>query len=119
MHARVLTINPLRIVDVPQLRAMVILNTLAKLVAEREYALLGARLFLVAPRSADRGIERKLGDRFEQGHRLRGIPAFVEAAQFDRAAADRILDGAHDKPLAELGSAGVAECDHLREIVPG
>src|SRR2546430_2201035 len=80
---------------------------------------LGARLCLVAPRSADRGIERKLGDRFEQGHRLRGIPAFVEAAQFDRAAADRILDGAHDKPLAELGSAGVAECDHLREIMPG
>src|SRR5438445_6503757 len=89
-HAYVLALRNPRVVQAPQLWPLVLRVPLAELVAEREHALLGARLFLVAARPADRGIETELGDRLQQRHRLRGIPAFVEAAQFDRAAADRI-----------------------------
>src|SRR5467141_777819 len=118
-HAHVLALRHSRVVQAPELGSLVLRVPLAELVAEREHALLGARLFLVAPRAADRGVERKLSDRFEQGHRLCSIPAFIEPAQFDRAAADRILDRAHYEPLAEVRRSRVAECNHLREIVPG
>jgi hypothetical protein len=40
-------------------------------------ALLGARFFLVAPRAADRGVERKLADRLEQRYRLRRISTLI------------------------------------------
>src|SRR5206468_4212584 len=92
---------------------------LAELVAEGEHALLGARLFLVAACSADGSVETEFRNGLQQRYRLRGVPAFIEAAQLDRAAADRILDRAHDKPLTELGNAGVSKRDHLRKIVPG
>src|SRR5882672_2468124 len=97
--AHVLALSHAGVVEIPQLRPLVLRVPLAELVAKREDPFLRTRLFFVAPRAADGGIERKLGDRFEQGHRLRGVSAFVEAAQFDRAAADRILDRAHDEPL--------------------
>src|SRR5436309_4560145 len=71
-HSHVFALRHAGVVEVPQLRALVLRIPLAELVAEREYALLGARLFLVAARPADGGIEAELGDRLQQRHRLRG-----------------------------------------------
>src|SRR5260221_7528273 len=55
-YAHVLALGHAGVVEAPQLRPLVLRVPLAELVAEREHALLGARLFLVAPRSADRGV---------------------------------------------------------------
>src|SRR5712692_4507724 len=101
-HSHVFALRHAGVVEVPQLRALVLRIPLAELVAEREYALLGARLFLVAACSADGSVETEFRNGLQQRYRLRGVPAFVEAAQLDRAAADRILDRAHDKPLAQF-----------------
>src|SRR5580765_6306591 len=46
-----------RIVEIPQLGALVLRVPLTELVTEREEALLRPRLLLVAPRAADGGIE--------------------------------------------------------------
>src|SRR3970040_1175050 len=62
-HAHVLAGMDPRVVQVPKLPALVARVPLAELVAEGEHALLGARLFLVAARAADRGVEAELADR--------------------------------------------------------
>src|SRR6267378_5105843 len=103
--AHVLALRHAGVVEIPQLRPLVLRVPLAEFVAERKYTFLCARLFFVAARAADRCIEAELRDCFQQRYRLRGVSAFIEAPQFDRAAADRILDRAHDKPLMELGHA--------------
>ena len=64
--ADVLALEGARVVQIPQLRALVLRVPLAELVAEAEDAFLGARLFLVAPRTADAGVELEFVDRFEQ-----------------------------------------------------
>src|SRR6266702_2259112 len=56
-HPHVLALVDSRVVEVPRLRALVLRVPLAEVVAEGEDALFRARLFLVAARSADRGVE--------------------------------------------------------------
>src|SRR5581483_6113379 len=92
---------------------------LAELVAKREYAFLGAGFLFVATRAADRGVEAEFADRLEQRHRLRGIAAIGLQAQAHAAAPDRVLDAAHDEPLAERRRAPIAKRDHLRKIMTG
>src|SRR6266853_1843777 len=118
-YTHVLALRHAGVVKTPQLRALVLRVPLAEFVAERKHAFLGARLFLVSAGPADRGIETELGDRLQQRYRLRGIPAFVGPAKPHRSAAHRILERAHDDPLAELRCTRVAERDYLREIMPG
>src|SRR5262252_6253730 len=117
-NAHVLALRHAGVVEIPQLGTLVLRIPLTELVAEREDALFRSRLLLVAARPADGGVEREFGDRFEQGHRLRRVATLVWAAQPYRASADRVLDRAHEQPLAELGGARVTEGDHLGEIVP-
>src|SRR6267143_1683305 len=76
-HAHVLAGMHARVVQAPELGPLVARVPLAEFVAQREHALLGARLFLVAPRAADRGVEAELGDRLEQRHGLRRITTFL------------------------------------------
>ncbi len=71
--AHVLALADPAVVDVPQLRALVLRVPLAVLVAEREDALLGPRALLVAPRAAERGVEAVLGDRVEQRRGLQAV----------------------------------------------
>jgi hypothetical protein len=86
-------------------------------VAEGEDALLGAGALLVAAGAAERGVEAVLLDGVEQGH---GLQPVARGAGLDGAAlVDRLLDGGHDQPLAELLDAAVAELEHLGEVVPG
>jgi hypothetical protein len=106
-------------VQVPQLGPLVARIPLSERVAEREDALLGARLLLVAPRAADQRVEAEFGDGVEQRHGLVTVAALGRVAQHHAAGCDRILDGAHDQPLAELGDAAIAKGDHLGEVVPG
>src|SRR6266496_2253535 len=56
-HPHVLALVDSRVVEVPRLRALVLGVPLAEVVAEGEDALFRARFFLVAARSADRGVE--------------------------------------------------------------
>src|SRR6266704_3056800 len=56
-HPHVLALVDPRVVEVPRFRALVLGVPLAEVVAEGEDALFRARLFLVAARSADRGVE--------------------------------------------------------------
>ena len=108
-HAEVLALVDAGVVQVPQLRALVLRVPLAEAVAEREDALLRARLLLVAPRAADQRVEAELVDRFEQRHRLRRVARSSSLRSLHGAARDRILDRAHDQPLAQLRGARVAE----------
>ena len=61
------------VVQVPQLGALVARIPLPELVAEREDALLGAGLVLVATSAAEAGVEPVLGDGVEQRHRLQPV----------------------------------------------
>ena len=118
-HAHVLAAMHAGVEQVPDFRPLGLRIPLAELVAEREDAFLGARLFLVAPSAADAGVEAEFLDRFQQRHRLRGIARIGLAPQHHAATLDRILDAAHDQSLAQLGGARVTEIDHLAEVVAG
>ena len=117
--AQVLAGRQARVVEAPELRALVARVPLAELVAVREDALLGAGLFLVAARAAEERVELEFLDRVEQRHRLVHVAALVGAAQLHAPGADRIAHASHDEALAELGRPRVAKRDHLGEIVLG
>ena len=86
-------------------------------VAEREHALLGARLLLVAARAADGGIEAVLVQRLLQALGLHHVGVHGGAVA-DRADAVRDAVGidVHAQVDAGLGRAAVAEGDHLAEL---
>src|SRR5207244_2404369 len=116
-RADVLAGGEARVVEAPELGALVARIPLAEVVAVREDALLRARLLLVAARAAEERVEAELAHGVEQGHRLVRIAALVGAAQLHPAGANRFAHRAHDEALAQLGHARVAEGDDFREIV--
>ena len=65
-HADALALVDLAVVEVPQLRPLVLRVPLVEAVAERVDALLRARLLLVAPGPAERGIEAAGRERLQQ-----------------------------------------------------
>ena len=108
------------VVEVPQLGALVLRVPLAELVTEREEPLLGAGLLLVAPGAAHDGVEPVLFDRVEQGGGLETVARRTLAQVLDDPAlVDRVLDRRDHQPGAELLHGGVAERDHLGEVVAG
>src|SRR5260370_27859599 len=74
-HPDVLGIPDPGVVDVPQLRALVLRIPLPELVTEREHPFLGACFLLVAARSAENRTEPVLLYRFEVRGRLHPVPA--------------------------------------------
>jgi len=50
---------------------------------------------------------------------LRCVAAVIRLAQAHRAAAQRVLYGAYDQPLAQLRRPRIAEGDHLGKVMPG
>ena len=108
-----------RVVEVPDFRSLVLRIPLAKTVAEAEEALLGAGLFLVAPRTADAAVELEFIDRGEQRGDLQPVPADLAWRRHGPALRDRILHPADDEPRAEFPGATVAEFVHLGKMVPG
>src|SRR5579871_2652587 len=87
--------------------------------AEREDAFLGARLLLVAPRAAKRGIEFVFVERLLQGLRLHHL-CMQCRARVERidAALKTILVHMHDQAQAKALRGFVAKADHLMEF-PG
>ena len=71
--AHVLARRNAAVVERPQLRALRPRLPLPELVTQREDALLGTRLFLVAPSAAEDGIELVLGDGIEQRDGLQAV----------------------------------------------
>ncbi len=108
------------VVEVPQLRALVLRVPLAEVVAEGHDALLRPCPLLVAARAAERRVEVVLGNRVQQRHRLQAVARGPRARLLDRApAVDRLLHARHDQLLAQFRHAAVAELDHLGEVVAG
>ncbi len=119
-HAQVLSRCDREVVEAPQLGPLVLRLPLPERIAHADHALLRPRAIFVAARPSERDVEAVLGDGVEQRHRLqaiarRGRPDHIG----DAPAIDRVLYLGDDQPLAELGDARVAKCDHLREVVPG
>ncbi len=108
------------VVEVPDLRALILRVPAAEVVAEGEDPLLRAGALLITPGAADHRVEAMLVDRVQQRHRLQPVARRPRTRLLDRAAGvDRILHVGDDEALAELGHAAIAELDHLREVVPG
>ena len=114
---RLAGIDP-RIVEVPQLGALVLRVPLTELVTEGEEPLLRARLFLVAPRAADGGVEAMVAEAGQESLR------FEEAATILRAQVERVGargDGRLIAPDQEVGAdllhVPVPELVHLGELV--
>src|SRR5436190_16003782 len=94
--AQVLARGEARVEEVPELRALVARIPLAVLVAVRKDPLLGARLFLVASRAAEKGVELEFANRVEERHGLVRVAALVGTAQLHAAGTDRVADRTDD-----------------------
>ena len=108
------------VVDRPHLGPLVLRIPLAEFVAEREEALLGACLFLVAAGTAHHGVEVVLLDRVEQRRGLQAIARRTRCRVFDNATAvDRLLHRRDDEVDVEPLDRGVAELEDLGKVVAG
>ena len=115
-----LTLAVPAVVDVPDLGSLVLRVPLAELVAEREEALLGACLLLVAPGAAHHRVELVLLDRVEQRRGLQPVARRARTGVLDDAApVDRVLHRGDDEADVEPLDRRVAELDDLGEVVPG
>ena len=92
---------------------------LPELVAEREDALLGAGLLLIALAATEDRIELVLLDGVEQGYGLQSVARRIVARLLAHAALIDALDAGDDEPLAQLDDTAVAELEHLGKVVPG
>ncbi len=104
------------VVEVPELRALVARVPLAELVAQREDALLGARLLLVAPAAAEHGVELVARDRVEQRLRLQRVARPVGALA-QAAVVEVVLHARDLEPQAQALGGRVAVGEHLGEVV--
>jgi hypothetical protein len=106
------------VVEVPELRPLVLRVPLAELVAEREHPLLRARLVLVAPGAAEGRGEPILLERVEQHRRLDPVAGAVRRL-LHQAALQRLRHAGDEELDAELRHAPVAELQDLGEVVAG
>ena len=117
--AHVLAAADAAVVERPQLRPLRARLPLAELVAQREDALLGAGLLLVAAGAAEDGVEPVLGDGVQQRRGLQPVARRVARLLAHAALVDGLLHGGHDEALAQLRHAAVAELEDLGEVVAG
>src|SRR5680860_44915 len=95
-HADVLTAVVAAVVEVPQLRSLVLRVPLPEVVTEREHPLLGTSLVLVTASPAEDGIEAVLLDPVEQRDGLEAIPGGLGAGFLhDATGVDGGLDRRH------------------------
>ena len=104
------------VVEAPQLGALVARVPLAELVAQRDDALLGAGLVLVAARAAEDGVVAAGRDRVEERKRLQRVARAV-GALLQAAVVDVVLHARDLETDAEARDRLVAERDHLGEVV--
>src|SRR5262249_22341422 len=102
------------VVEPPGLDALALGVPAMLRVAQRKYALLGARALLVAARAAESGIEAVQVERLAQRLRLHHVGVKLRAVGDRRnAALEPVRIGVNDEVEPELAHARVAERDHL------
>ena len=118
-HADALAREDPAVVEVPDLGPLVLGVPLAELVAEREHALLGARLLLVAPRRRRTARRSRC---FSAASSSTGVWIRLReplGSSLHQAALDRVLDRGDDQLQAELLDPAVAVGEDLREVEAG
>ena len=106
--------------QVPQLGPLVLRVPLAERVAVGEETFLRARLFLIAPRAAEAGVELVLLDGVEQRGDLQAVAAWVRAGFLPGPAGLNLRLHAADNQLrTDLLGQAIAEHNRLAEVVPG
>ncbi len=107
------------VVKVPDFRALVLRVPLAEAVAEAEETLLGAGLFLVAPRAANQAVKTEFLDGGEQRGNLQLVAADFAGPRHRNAVGDGVLDLADDELRAEFLCAAVAELIQFGKMMAG
>ena len=116
-HADALALVDARIVDVPQLRTLVLRIPLVELVAEGEDALLGTALLFIAAGTAESGIEAVFVEGLEQGLRLHEVGVYFRAVgEGSHAGFERLLVALHNELPPVFVGVPVAEGKHLLEF---
>ena len=106
--------------QVPQFRPLILGIPLALRIAKRVNALLGARLFLVAPRSAKCRVESTRRKRVQQRFRLEQPAASLRAEDKRiRALLQCFAVLMHDQFGADFARVRIAKLDHFRKFVAG
>ena len=108
-----------RVEQRPQLGPLVFGLPLAKSIAVRKNALLGAGFFFVAACPAYQGVKAKLFNGFKQRHRLVHIARLARMRQPHGAAGHGVFHAAHDQVSAKLLGAVVAKVGHFMKVVAG
>ena len=117
-RAQLLALADAGVQHIPRLGPLVARIPSTLTIAERQDALLGAGLVLVATTAAERGIEAVLGDGVEQRHRLQPVAAGPRTGILDDpAAVDRLLHAGDDQPGTDALDELVAVLDDLGEVV--
>ncbi len=107
-----------RVVQVPQLGALVAGIPLPELVAQAHHPLLGPGLLLIASAAAEDRVEAVLGDRVQQGLGLQRVAGAVGSFQ-QPSVIQVVLHPRHEQPDAEPLDFCVTVGQHLGEIVAG
>ena len=114
-----LTLVVPRVVDVPQLGALVLRIPLPVLVPEAEDAFLGPRLLLVTPRPAEDRVVASLGNGPQEGRCLQAVARRPGERVLHRAAGvDVVLHQGDIETDTRRGDVAVPELEHLGEVPP-
>ena len=106
------------VVDIPELRTLVLGIPLSEFVAVREDSLLGACLLFITSGSAAGCIELVFCQCIQQSDCLEFVSAGIETGLLLYFTfVNRVLDIAYDEVSAELLHEVIAICDGLREVV--
>ena len=117
-HAHAFPLVDPPVVQVPQLRPLVLRIPLPQRVAERIDPFLGPRLLFFAPRSAQRRVEPALLQRIQQRPRLQRRATLLRPQpERVRVLFECLRVFVHDQLETQLGARPVAELDHLPELV--
>ena len=116
-NPHVLTRVQSAVVEIPDLRALVLGIPLAEAVSEAEEALLGTGLLLIATRSAYATIEAELLDRGQQDGDLELVAADLPRGLHSEAFLKRLIHGADNEFGAEFLGAAVTEFEKFGKLV--
>ena len=101
-YAEVFTLSDARVVKIPELRTLRARLPLTEAVAVREYALFGARFFLISTCAANHRVEAVGLDGFEQCDCLVGVATLKLKREANRAIIARVIEMTHDQIQAVL-----------------
>jgi hypothetical protein len=108
------------VVQIPELRALILRVPLTEVVAMGEDALLRSGFLFVPPGAADGGVKAELLDGVQQGRRLERVAARRGACLFTHASLiDRILNETNEQRALRLLCEPISEAQCFRKVVAG